>query len=1405
MEAIHKLLRPSTSHSASDDPAESADHPSTHPDLPDGLMEFASFAATLNDENNAHFAAAMERPPAFWNHATSNAEHDALPPPYGFGQIFGPPIKIPPLPPVHNVKWDDHVTNSGFHQNQKKETTSNSFRCKFAVDTMCSPYSVISADTVKRLNLKTRTKTVTTSLADPESKITSSQIAEFELMIYWNAKRRTFKFEAMVWGQLPANQDLIIGMPDALSTGMIAFALPHEWRKSWLGTACFSPLFAQALAADSKQAEAQHFDLIMSQEDEELIDIGHILENPHICNDVDSLSPAAKYWLNLFPNLNKPIPIVAHQDLPKFDPPYDKSCLETYDTRKIIKVPKPSIKLGAQIDSTLGKLSDAGILNLHRNPVGMASFIVLVPKPDGTLRICCNFSKVNKALLVNYYPLPNCQDLLNQVSRKKFYTKIDLLHGFYNFDMAEGAKWLTATIAPGHAMTWNKVPQGLATVPSWFQWAMTTVLGNLVGKCCMIYIDDLIIFGNTLEEIHENTKAVLARLNQFDFRINIAKCQLEPSTTIDFLGHTISYDTIQAGPKSAKILENIKNPNHETKPKDKTDKLNTLVGILNWFSRYIPNLPLRMKPLLDAKAGGHWNWGIPQDTAFTDLRDALSNMETLFLPSGADGSTLEIHTDASRDGWFAVLFENTGIGDTIEARLRVVCMTGGIFRNSQLGWSILQKEAFAMFQAHKKFDHYIRLSPFTLCIDNKTLCYMENSSDPMVMRWYLRIQQYSSEIVHIPGSQNIVPDSGSRLFHLIHPTNTAAHFCSLISNGDSAKSTFSSCELQTMLLNRELDTMSAVIDATDETRTTDNWECASIRTCTPTCSTNASTEPLNFGVLAPRSESIAAHVSQLQQHGPPNIDAWVRSQAGDLAHSSHSISHQEQPPLLDSSSSVSSSHRPLPISVEHYNLIRTCHNAACGHFGRDETIRKLERNGMSWPSRFIDVARYIASCPQCQKNRLQLPKPLSNYKSILNHAPLFGRWHMDFLGIRAACHFTRATAILVMVEETSRYVMLWPLQSETSMEVLMAWLQTFAIFGIPEYLYSDGQSSFTADCIKEFRTLCGITHDFSIPKQAHTNGLAETNCKEVGKLVRMLCDELHLFARWSLLVPIIQRQLNCLTRSTLGCTANDIVFGPRANLERYIIPCAPIPLTPESLEAINSTDIVKNFIHHQAQAQSALLAKADAIQAKLLSTLTAQQQVSSADQLQEGMLVLVPWNDNGERPFKLAPALMGPYVVTRLPLSDNTVALSHIENPPPPSQPQQLISSVSSLRLYDNTHAVEQYDLPDAVFRQLSFNNIPIDCILDKRRLAIPANLDNEKDVRNFEYHVRWKVDSHGLGFPENPSWAPYSAISHTFAFDSFYSFQHRHLREHTSTMAPHATRATHQRQSVYSAAGGRH
>ncbi len=335
----------------------------------------------------------------------------------------------------------------------------------------------------------------------------------------------------MIWDSLPVkNLDLVISMPDANDTGLIAFVLPHVLRRSWIGTAAFSPNMPFALQRDQSMAMAMHNEFVMKEEDEDLIDISQRvnMHKAHIVTDLSILTPAQRAWLVEFPELNETIPEDAHKDLPLFDPPFNEKEMEQYQDKLPSKVPRCSPKLQDNINDTFKKLSDARMIDLLANPVGVASYVVLVPKPDGTLRICINFSKVNRMLLRHHYPLPACTDI-SQVARHKYFAKIDLYNGFYNFSVAPSAYWLTSTIAPGHAMTWRKIPQGLAPVPSWFQWAMSVVLGDYIGSICHLYIDDLIIWGETPEECNANIRKILTRLNTFNFRISMKKCQLEPA------------------------------------------------------------------------------------------------------------------------------------------------------------------------------------------------------------------------------------------------------------------------------------------------------------------------------------------------------------------------------------------------------------------------------------------------------------------------------------------------------------------------------------------------------------------------------------------------------------------------------------------------------------------------------------------------------------------------------------------------------------------------------------------------------------------------------------------------------------------------------------------------------------
>ncbi len=425
------------------------------------------------------------------------------------------------------------------------------------------------------------------------------------------------------------------------------------------------------------------------------------------------------------------------------------------------------------------------------------------------------------------------------------------------------------------------------------------------------------------------------------------------------------------------------------------------------------------------------------------------------------------------------------------------------------------------------------------------------------------------------------------------------------------------------------------------------------------------------------------------------------------------------------------------------------------------------------------------------------------YKTILTDAPLFGRWHVDFLTISTPCSFTGATKILVMQEERSRYVMLHACKSETSIEVVLAFLHTFSIFGIPESVRSDNAPNLTAASVKQFMQLTGIAHDFSVPHQAHTNGMVESTCGDTGRLLRMLCCDLHAYGRWSFMLPLVQRQLNSLTRATIGTSANHLLFGARVNLDRYIIPAAAMQVDAATREAVRQSDTVQNFTDTLFIAQQDLLFKADAIRKKLLEDQSRKRPFSDQDRPKEGQLVLAPWNDTNTRPDKLSANYMGPYVIVLAQATKNTVALVHTIHPTPPNEPAHLTSAIQDLLLFDDSLELAEYDVPENRFRQMAYTDNStraIHCILDYRPLSTISSAVVPRHVTNMEYQVRFE-NSTSL---TDTTWLLYGDVSHTFAFESFWQFVQRDLSGHKCVTIPEDTRQVHQVRSVAAATSRR-
>jgi len=142
----------------------------------------------------------------------------------------------------------------------------------------------------------TRFQPVTTTLARKSAgPVHSDEMVTCEIVIMWNGKRRTMFIDAMVWDEIPddENLNLVVSMTNALDTGMIAFAMPHEWRCSWLGTAAFSNNLPIALRNDLSLVASAHAEFVMKPADEDLIDITEriALTSAHIVTEMSQRSP----------------------------------------------------------------------------------------------------------------------------------------------------------------------------------------------------------------------------------------------------------------------------------------------------------------------------------------------------------------------------------------------------------------------------------------------------------------------------------------------------------------------------------------------------------------------------------------------------------------------------------------------------------------------------------------------------------------------------------------------------------------------------------------------------------------------------------------------------------------------------------------------------------------------------------------------------------------------------------------------------------------------------------------------------------------------------------------------------------------------------------------------------------
>ena len=673
-----------------------------------------------------------------------------------------------------------------------------------------------------------------------------------------------------------------------------------------------------------------------------------------------------------------------------------------------------------KIDELVDDLLTKGIIEESDSPWN--SPIVVVKKKNGDIRMCIDFRRINQYTERPIYLIPESKQIFDCLSNNSVFSTIDFSQGYYQVEMNTSDKKKTAfTTRKGH-FQFKRMPFGLSGAPATFQKLMNKLLEKENWFSCLIYLDDIVIFGKNECEHNKRLCDILKKIQDSGLKLSPFKCEFCVSQ-INFLGHTISKDGISTDVNKIKAIKEWKKPVTE-------NELVSFLGFCSYYRKFIKGfaeLTYSLEQICRKKSKDKIVWNNRAEKDFEYLKTCLTSPPVLTFPK--PGCKYILDTDASSIATGAVLSQIQN------GEEKVIAYASNILSSAQQKYCTTRREILAVHRYILMFKHYLIGSEFKVRTDHRAITWLLGWQSPntsQYARWKADLEIFGNfEVIHRKGEDHKNADFLSR---------PQCEQCSLLHDDPKRR--------RNVKLFQEDDIFNSMVFkiCVDDKYINENQsKDKDIQLITQLMRRKLLNENCPQAII-----SANKNVKQLWK-----IRKHLRLR-GDVLY------------LLDHKND---SYRIIVPEFKRLELIDKYHRSMC-HFGCNK-ISSAMAEKYYWPNMEFEIRLRIASCKTCQLTKKNKYGTTPS-QSITTNFP-FEKICMDITGPLPVSKRGNKY-ILSIVDYFSRYPMLIPIKTIDAKTVTRALMKNWiAIFGVPMSIHSDRGTNFESELMYELCRWLGTT------------------------------------------------------------------------------------------------------------------------------------------------------------------------------------------------------------------------------------------------------------------------------------------------------------------------------------------